>query len=136
MRKTVCLAAVLAWVTSAWAGTTVTVDINGETSEAVIDDSEAGRNFLAMLPLRVTLSDSDNDFCGPMPALMHPADAVQHGYRNGELHYWVPGQDFVLFVKDEETSAGTGGLVKLGRLNRDQAWLEKLSGTLQVTVKK
>ena len=136
MRKFWGMAALFALAMPVWAGTTVTVDINGETSEAVIDDTEAGRNFLAMLPLAMTLSDSDNDFCGSMPALSYPEDAVQHGYRNGELHYWVPGQDFVIFVKDEDKSAGTGGLVKLGKLKRDQAWLEKLSGTLRVTVKR
>ncbi len=136
MKNVWCMVALLVTAVSAWAGTTVTVDINGEASEAVIDDTEAWRNFLAMLPLSVTLADSENDFCGPMPVLQYPADAVQHGYRNGELHYWVPGQDFVIFVKDEETSAGTGGLMKLGKLNRAQVWLQKLSGTLQVTVKK
>lgn len=119
-----------------WAATTVTVDINGEISEAVIDDTQAGRNFLAMLPLSVTLSHSANDFCGSMPALSYPEDAVQNGYRNGELHYWVPGQDFVIFVTGEETSSATGGLVKLGKINRSEAWLQKLSGTLHVTVKR
>ena len=41
---------------------------------------------------------------------------MQRGYRNGDIAWWLPGNDFVIFTEREENSGEVEGCVILGRL--------------------
>lgn len=135
MSLKICLTALtfgLAAALPAAAQTDIWIDINGARHEAVIEDTTAGKSLLEKLPLEVVLNDSDNDFCGSIPSLNFDPQEEKNGYRNGELSYWVPGSDFVIFVSGEETSQATSGIVRLGELKVDSQTLGALRGTLKV----
>ena len=48
--------------------------------------------------------------------------------------FWTPANNFVIFVSGEENSAGTGNLVKLGRITSSQEMLDALEGQIDVTI--
>ena len=75
-------------------------------------------------------------FCGDTLDLSYKASDVQSGYKNGDLAYWPPAKNFVIFVKDEEKSASIGNLVILGHVDEPQAVLNALQGTLKVEIAK
>ena len=57
---------------------------------------------------------------------------VQSGYKNGDLAYWPPAKNFVIFVHGEEKSASTDNLVILGHIDEPQSVLDSLHGNLTV----
>lgn len=97
-------------------------------------DNAPAKSLISQLPLTVTLNDSDNDFCGGNIDLTYSNQDVSSGYKNGDLAFWTPGNNFVIFVDDEEKSADTGDLVMLGKLTETQKVLDSLKGTLRITI--
>ncbi len=102
---------------------------------AQLNNTTATQDLISRLPVTVRLNDSDNDFCGDIsPALSYDESEVQYGYKDGDLAFWTAGDDFVIFVDDEELSSNTGNLVILGRINDDLSVLDEISGTIEVAI--
>lgn len=114
--------------------TPITLTIGETVLHGYLNDSVPARSLIAQLPLTVTLNDSDNDFCGGSIAVEYGDSDVQSGYKNGDLTFWPPAGNFVIFVDDEENSADTGNLVMLGKITEAQEVLDALEGTIEVTV--
>lgn len=111
---------------------TVSFTLNGTLVSATIEDTNAGRSFLAMLPLTLTLSDyAGTEKIADLPQAIDIADAPA-GYepKAGDLAYYAPWGNLAIFQKDFRYSTG---LVKLGRIETGfDALLQP--GEAQVTI--
>lgn len=114
--------------------TLITLTVGDTVLEAYLNGSAPAQSLIAQLPLTVTLNDSGNDFCGGNLDIDYAQENVQMGYRNGDLAFWTPANNFVIFVSDEENSSGTGNLVILGHITSSQEMLDALEGRIDVTI--
>ena len=114
--------------------TLITLTVGDTVLEGYLNNSAAAQSLIAQLPLTVTLNDSDNDFCGDHLDLEYSESDVTSGYKNGDLVFWTPASNFVIFVSGEESSANTGNLVPLGHITSPQEMLDALEGTIDVTI--
>ena len=114
--------------------TAITLTIGDKVLNAYLNDSAPAKSLIAQLPLTVTLNDSDNDFCGGNLDIDYSDSDVTSGYHNGDLAFWTPANNFVIFVDDEENSANTGNLVILGKITESQEVLDSLAGRIDVTI--
>lgn len=114
--------------------TPILLTIGNKKLKGYLYDTEPAKSLIAKLPITIILDDSDNDFCGGNLNIKYSEKDVQNGYKNGDLAFWTPGKNFVIFVDDEEKSADTGDLVILGKLTESQKVLDSLKGTLKVTI--
>ncbi len=112
----------------------ITLTIGDIVLHGYLNDSIPAQSLISQLPLTVTLNDSDNDFCGGSLDIEYTESDVQSGYKNGDLVFWTPANNFVIFVDGEENSADTGNLVILGKITEPQEVLEALEGTIDVTI--
>ena len=116
------------------AQTPITLTIGDTVLEGYLNDSAPAQSLIAQLPLTVTLNDSDNDFCGDSLDIEYSESDVTAGYKNGDLVFWTPASNFVIFVSGEENSANTGDLVPLGHITSPQEMLDALEGRIDVTI--
>ncbi|MCM1008429.1 MAG: cyclophilin-like fold protein [Ruminococcus flavefaciens] len=114
--------------------TSVTLTIGNTVLDAYLNDSVPAKSLIEQLPLTVTLNDSDNDFCGGRLGISYSESDVQNGYKNGDLTFWTPAKNFVIFVDDEEKSESIDNLVLLGHITSSQEILQMLEGTIEVTI--
>ena len=114
--------------------TPITLTIGDTVLSGYLNNSTPAQSLIAQLPLTVTLNDSGNDFCGDSLDIEYSDSDVQSGYKNGDLAFWPPASNFVIFVDDEENSANTGDLVMLGRITEPQEALDALEGRIDVTI--
>lgn len=116
-------------------GTAVTLTIGTTVIPAVLNDTATARDLIARLPCTLSLHRDTHDFCGvmPRPLKYDPAD-VQHGWRNGDIHFATDGNYFVLFFADEEISERYGHQVHIGKMDTDLAKLRSLGPDIRVTV--
>ncbi|RKJ74090.1 hypothetical protein D7X33_19995 [Butyricicoccus sp. 1XD8-22] len=119
---------------SAGETTPITLTIGDTVLNGYLNDSDPAKSLIARLPLTVTLNDSGNDFCGGSLDIEYSDSDVQSGYKNGDLAFWPPASNFVIFVDDEENSADTGNLVILGKITEPQEALDALEGRIDVTI--
>lgn len=104
--------------------TNITLTVGDIVIRAYLNNTSAAQDLISRLPVKVKLFDSDNDYCGDItPPLVYRADEVQAGYKNGDLAFWTAGNDFVIFIDQEEQSANTGNLVIIGKVT---SGLEKI----------
>ena len=110
----------------------IRLTVNGRELKARLYDTSPARSLRQQLPKTVELNDSDNDFCGDTLDIEYQERDVQSGYKNGDLAYWPPAKNFVIFVHGEEKSASTDNLVILGHIDEPQSVLDSLHGNLIV----
>lgn len=121
--------------TGAENGTAVTLTIGTTVIPAVLNNTTTARDLIARLPYTISLHRYTHDFCGVMPEPLKydPAD-VQHGWRNGDIHFATDGNYFVLFFADEEISKQYGYQVHIGKMEVDLDTLRNLGRDIRVTV--
>ena len=105
---------------------------NGESVEAILEESAAARDFRALLPLTLTLTDYNaTEKIADLPRRLSMEGApVSIDPEPGDLAYYAPWGNLAIFYKDFGTSRG---LVRLGRLSRIPDAFRR-SGPVSVTI--
>lgn len=110
----------------------VRIQLEGRSLTATLDDNAAAREFLALLPLSLTLTDyNSTEKVADLPKKLSTQNAPAGiDPEVGDLAYYAPWGNLAIFYRD---FAYSSGLVKLGRLD---SGAEALSGRgpLRVTI--
>ena len=113
---------------------TVEITLEGQRFQATLAESAATRDLLAQLPLNVTVTDHGGvEKTGRLPLPLsldgQPAGADPD---IGDIGYYAPGQDLVLYYGDQSYY---DGIVVLGRMTDDAAQrLAAADGPITATV--
>jgi hypothetical protein len=93
--------------------TRIHVIVGDETLSATLDDTPAGRDFAALLPLELTLSDYNaTEKVADLPRKLDTRDAsASYTPKTGDVTYYAPWGNLAIFYKPFRTS---NGLVRLG----------------------
>jgi hypothetical protein len=111
----------------------IRLTIDGKTIDALLDDHAASRDFLSLLPLKLTLRDyASTEKIADLPKKLSTSGAPA-GYapQVGDLAYYAPWGNLSIFYRNFGYS---GGLVRLGRI---EGGVEALDGIdmVDVTIK-
>jgi len=112
----------------------IQITVGNERFSATLTDSAAGRDLVAQLPVTIDMVDHGSvEKTGPLPAPLSV-----HGQPDGadpdpgDLGYYAPGGDLVLYYGDQSYFPG---IVILGRLDSDAAErIAALDGSVTATV--
>jgi hypothetical protein len=93
--------------------TRIHVIVGDETLSATLDDTPVGRDFAALLPLELSLSDYNaTEKVADLPRELDTSDAPgSYAPRAGDITYYAPWGNLAIFYKPFRTSTG---LVRLG----------------------
>ena len=112
----------------------ISIAIGDERFSATVFDSAAGRDLIAQLPLTVDMVDHGAvEKTGPLPAPLS-LDGQPDGADPdvGDVGYYAPGNDLVLYYGDQSYFPG---IVIIGRLDGDAASrIADLDGAITATV--
>lgn len=112
----------------------IEIIIDGERFEATLDDSAASRDLIAQLPLTLDMRDHGAvEKTGALPEALsldgQPAGADPDV---GDVGYYAPGNDLVLYYGDQSYY---NGIVVLGRMEGDAPErIAQMEGTVTVSV--
>jgi hypothetical protein len=102
---------------SAQEGQRIRIRMGDQTVTATLNDSEAARDLLAMLPLSIRMRDHlGREKTGPLPRPLSERTKGSPTYESGDLGYWRPGGNFVIFYRHDGLTIPSPGIVRLGRL--------------------
>ncbi|MEV6493342.1 cyclophilin-like fold protein [Actinoplanes sp. NPDC051633] len=112
----------------------IRIVIGDQRFEATIVNSAAGRDLIAQLPLTIDMVDHGSvEKTGPLPAPLS-LDGQPDGADPdvGDVGYYAPGNDLVLYYGDQSYYPG---IVIIGRLDGDAAGrIADLKGAVTATV--
>lgn len=112
----------------------IEITIGVERLQATLEDSPASRDLMEQLPLTLDMSDHGGvEKTGALPSALsldgQPAGADPDP---GDVGYYAPGHDLVLYYGDQSYY---DGIVVLGKLEDDAATrLAQMDGTVTVRV--
>jgi hypothetical protein len=91
------------------------VIVGNETLAATLDDTPAGRDFAAMLPLELSFSDyHSTEKVADLPRVLDTTDApASYTPKAGDITYYAPWGNLAIFYKPFRSASG---LVRLGAL--------------------
>jgi hypothetical protein len=112
----------------------VRIRTGDQTVTATLNSSEAARDFVAMLPLSIRMRDHlRREKTGPIPGPLSERTEGSPNYQSGDLGYWRPGGNFVIFYRHDGLAIPSPGIVILGRVNSGVEIFD-ISGPVEVTV--
>jgi hypothetical protein len=112
----------------------IQITIGDQTFGATLRDSPAARDLVAQLPVTVEMTDHGGvEKTGPLPGLLSLEGQPEGADPDvGDLGYYAPGNDLVLYYGDQSYFPG---IVVLGRMNGDAAErIADMDGSVTATV--
>ncbi|MEE4461147.1 cyclophilin-like fold protein [Azotobacter chroococcum] len=112
----------------------ISIEIEETTITAILEDSEAARDFASLLPLSLTLEDyASTEKISDLPKRLSTSGAPAGiTPKVGDLAYYAPWGNLAIFHKDFRYSSG---LVKLGTLDSGIE-LFRRPGSYKATIRK
>jgi hypothetical protein len=103
---------------------------------ARLDDNATARDLAAQLPLTLTFRDHNHvEKTAPLPRKLSLDDAPPgHDPAAGDIGYWAPGGNFVLYYDDD--APYFEGIVRIGHFNGDMAPVERLPEGSSATIER
>ncbi|TXG77089.1 MAG: hypothetical protein E6R11_07055 [Rhodocyclaceae bacterium] len=110
----------------------IRLTVNGKLINATLADNPSARDFLALLPLSLTLKDyASTEKISDLPKKLTTQGAPAGiDPELGDITYYAPWGNLAIFYRDFGYSAG---LIKLGHIDAGMEALN-ISGPLQVTI--
>ena len=112
----------------------ITLTIGNKVVPAILHNTPPAKDLMAKLPVTVSLNRGPVDYCGGIAPIAYSEDDMQAGYRSGDLAYWIPGQDFVIFTENKKAASGSPDLVILGEISSDIKEIRELGSTINVAI--
>ncbi|MFL4968208.1 MAG: cyclophilin-like fold protein [Xanthobacteraceae bacterium] len=129
-----CAASGLGPSASAEEGQRIRIRMGDQTVTATLNSSEAARDLIAMLPLSIRMRDHlRREKTGSIPRPLSERTEASPSYQSGDLGYWRPGGNFVIFYRHDGLTIPSPGIVLLGRVNSG-AEIFDVPGPVEVTV--
>jgi len=101
---------------------------------ATLNNSEAARDLVSVLPLSIQMRDHlRREKTGPIPRLLSERTQGSPTYDKGDLGYWRPGGNFVIFYRHDGLTIPSPGIVLLGKIGSGAEILD-VPGPVAVTV--
>lgn len=115
-------------------GMRIQINVDEQHFQATLDDSPATRDLVAQLPVTLEMSDHGSvEKTGPLPSplsLEGQPDGADPDV--GDVGYYAPGNDLVLYYGDQSYY---NGIVVLGRMHDDAAQrIANLDGSITATI--
>ena len=124
----------LATAASAEEGQRIRIRMGDQTVTATLNDSEAARDLVAMLPVSIQMRDHlRREKTGRIPKPLSERTQGIPTYEKGDLGYWRPGGNFVIFYRHDGLTIPSPGIVLLGKIDFG-AELFDIPGSVNVTV--
>lgn len=114
-------------------GTSITIRIGDQTATATVWDTPAGADILGMLPLTLTLADHNNvEKTGPLPNELS-MESMPGGEDPdiGDVGYYAPAGDFVLYYGDAPYYAG---IARIGHIDSGVELIAQQRGAFTATL--
>jgi hypothetical protein len=129
-------ASAFASAASAESAQRIRIRMGDQAVTATLNSSEAARDLVAMLPLSIRMRDHlRREKNGPLPGTLAERTDGSPNYQAGDLGYWRPGGNFVIFYRHDGLTIPSPGIVLLGRVDSG-AELFDVPGPVEVTIER
>jgi hypothetical protein len=108
--------------------------INGKAITGKLIDRATTRDFIALLPLTLTMNDLfRREKFAHLPRAISNEGKHTHKYAVGQVAYWSPGPDVAIFYRHDGENIPDPGIIVIGKIGSGVKALD-VPGSVRVTV--
>jgi hypothetical protein len=108
--------------------------VNDKILSARVIDSPTARDFIALLPLTLTMNDLfKREKFGHLPRPISTDGKPTHTYALGDIAYWPPGPDVAIYYDHDGEPIPDPGIIVIGKIGSELNAFN-MSGAVQVTM--
>lgn len=113
--------------------TTITMTSGNTMIEAELDDSQTSRQFIATLPITLSMKRwDDREYYAHIPKLSESENTIPN-YENGDVTYYTGGPSLAVFFAKAGHSSQEN-LIRMGKVTSDLSLFEQLGNEPEVKI--
>jgi hypothetical protein len=112
----------------------IKIKIGGNIVSATLADNATARDFVSVLPLRVSMDDLfGREKYGDVPKALSEDGPRRKRYEVGDIAYWSPDQQFAIYYHQDGESIPSPGIIPIAKID---AGVEafNVSGAVKVSI--
>src|SRR5207253_10135361 len=112
----------------------IRIGISGKTLVANVADNETARDFISLLPLKLSMNDLfGREKYSDLPKALSENGARRNRYEVGDIAYWSPDHQFAVYYRQDGDSIPSPGVIRIAKINAG-AEAFNVPGSVKVTI--
>ena len=112
----------------------IRISIAGKVVIASVADNATARDFVSVLPLKVSMNDLfGREKYGDLPKALSENGPRKYRYEVGEIAYWSPDHQFAVYYHQDGESIPSPGVIPIAKIDAG-AEAFNVPGSVKVTI--
>ena len=112
----------------------INIRISGKTLTATLADNPTARDFVSLLPFKVSMNDLfGREKYGDLPRKISETGPRAHSYHVGDIAYWSPDHQLAVYYRQDDQTIPSPGVILVAKMD---AGIEafQVPGPVKVTI--
>ena len=112
----------------------INIKVAGKTLTATLTDNETATDFIALLPLNLSMDDLfGREKYANLPKALSQEGPRRHSYEVGDIAYWSPAHDVAIYYRQDNESIPSPGIIPIGKIDAGTEAFN-VPGSVKVTI--
>ena len=114
----------------------INIKISGKTLTATLADNPTARDFVSLLPLKISMNDLfGREKYSDLPRAISETGPGTHGYHVGDIAYWSPDHQLAVYYRQDDQTIPSPGIIPVAKID---AGIEafQVPGSVKVTIER
>jgi hypothetical protein len=112
----------------------ITINIGGKIATASLADNATARDFISVLPLKVSMNDLfGREKYGDLPKLLSEDGPKKNRYEVGDIAYWSPAHQLAVYYHQDGRAIPSPGIIPIAKIDTGVEAFD-VPGAVNVTI--
>ena len=114
----------------------INIKISGKTLTATLADNPTARDFVSLLPLKVSMNDLfGREKYGDLPRAISETGPRAHSYHIGDIAYWSPDHQLAVYYRQDNQTIPSPGVIPVAKIDTGIEAFQ-VPGSVKVTIER
>ena len=114
----------------------IKITISGKTLTATVADNPTARDFVALLPLKLSMNDLfGREKYGDLPRAISEKSPRMNKYQVGDLAYWSPAHQAAVYYRQDNKQIPSPGTIPIAKIDSGTEAFN-VRGSVSVTIER
>jgi hypothetical protein len=114
----------------------INIKISGKALTATLADNPTARDFVSLLPLKVSMNDLfGREKYGDLPRAISETGPRTHRYHIGDIAYWSPDHQLAVYYRQDNQTIPSPGVIPVAKIDTGIEAFQ-VPGSVKVTIER
>ena len=114
----------------------INITISGKTLTAILADNPTARDFVSLLPLKLSMNDLfGREKYGDLPRAITEKGPRMNKYQVGDMAYWSPDHQVAIYYRQDNEQIPSPGVIPIAKIDSGTE-VFNVRGSVNVTIER